>query len=173
MATLTAQIMIGQKHSYDSGIINISHSLYLSENDRPAWILTSTDVFHERQAHQPNIIWIPTLENMLEDALFMIGLYVLKDKNLLSLANQYLKNPKKDYIQLYNDIKSENLLELYQQARLIESSHKLIISVFRGSTIQSQLSVLKQYHNDFEVCTSKFLKEFSLWTNRFETSGNL
>jgi len=103
MATFTAQILIGQKHSYDGGILNMTHSLYLSENDRPAWLLTPTDIFSEDDERQPNIIWIPTLENMLEDALVMIGLYVFKDKHLFSLANQFFRNPKENFIELYND----------------------------------------------------------------------
>ena len=81
MATFTAQILIGAKHPYDSGMMNSSHSLFLSENSRPAWILSTTDIFNENKQTQPRITWIPTLENMLEDALVMIGLYVLEDKN--------------------------------------------------------------------------------------------
>ena len=173
MATFTAQILIGQKHSYDSGIINITHSLYLSENSRPAWVLTPTDVFNEQDQTQPRITWIPKLENMLEDALVMIGMYVVKDKKLLTLANHFLKNPEKDFIELYDDIKPEDLQELYKQTRQIESSHKIILSVFHGSTIVKQLPVLKKYQNDIEVCNSIFAKEYSLWSKKFETRGEL
>ena len=84
MATFTCQILIGKKHSYDSGIINISHTLYLSENSRPALILSPTEEFTANKQVQQKITWIPTLENMLEDALVMIGLYVLKDQQLIN-----------------------------------------------------------------------------------------
>ncbi|WP_209121149.1 hypothetical protein [Alkalihalobacillus sp. BA299] len=173
MATFTCQILIGQKHSYDSGIINISHTLYLSENSRPAWILSPIDELNANKQIQQKITWIPTLENMLEDALVMIGLNVLKDKQLISLANQHFKHPNKNFIELYNDVNSVGLQELYKQARKIESPHKVIISVFQGSSIVKQLPVLKHYENDIEVCKSIFTKEFSLWTRKFEEIGSL
>jgi hypothetical protein len=113
MSTFTAQILVGQKHAYDSGIINISHSLFLSENSRPAWILSPTDIFKHQEEPQSRITWIPTIENMLEDALVMIGLYVLKDEKLLSMAKNHFTNPRKDFIELYTDINQEDLQELY------------------------------------------------------------
>jgi hypothetical protein len=174
MATFTSQILVGQKHTYDSGIINITHTLYLSENSRPAWILTPIDELNANKQNQQKITWIPTLENMLEDALVMIGLYVLKDKELITLTNQYIKQPNNDFIELYNDVTStDGLQELYNQARKIESSHKIILSVFQGSSIVNQLPVLKNYQNDIEVCKSIFTKEFSLWSNEFEEIGEL
>jgi hypothetical protein len=173
MATFTCQILIGQKHSYDSGIINITHTLYLSENSRPAWILSPTDEFNEHKQNPQKITWIPTLENMLEDALVMIGLYVLKDKRLIALANQYFNQHNKNFIELYSDIKSEDLQKLYTQTRKIEGSHKILLSVFQGSSILQQLPVLKDYQNDIEVCKSIFTKEYSLWSKKFEEIGAL
>jgi hypothetical protein len=171
MATFTAQILIGSKHTYDSGMINISHCLYLSENSRPAWILSSTDVFNDQDQKQPNITWIPTLENMLEDALLMIGIYVLKDSTLIALAKKYFKNTNQNFIELYQDIESDNLQELYKKARIMESNHKIIVSVFQGSSLMRQLPVLKNYQNDMEVCQSIYVKEYSLWNNQFEERG--
>jgi hypothetical protein len=110
---------------------------------------------------------------MLEDALVMIGLYVVKDKELIELANQYFKQPNKEFIELYNEVKSEDLQKLYNQARKIEGSHKIILSVFQGSSILKQLSVLRYYQNDIEVCKSIFTKEYSLWSREFEETGEL
>ena len=121
MGTFTAQILIGQKHTYESGIINITHTLYLTENGRSAWILSPWDEFSTNKENQIKITWIPTLENMLEDAMVMIGLYVLKDKELIALANQYFQRQYTDNMILYNDITPEGLQELYEQARSIES----------------------------------------------------
>lgn len=173
MATYTAQILVGQKHSYDSGIINLSHSLYLSENSRPAWILSAIDDSRELKRIQQRIIWIPTLEHMLEDALVMIAMYVLKDKEILALAEQCFRSTSKEFIELYDDIAPYQLEELYQQSRQIVGSHKTMISVFHGSSILNQLSVLENYHNDIEVCKSVFAKEYSLWSEKYETRGEL
>jgi len=173
MSTFTAQILVGQKHSNDSGIINISHTLFLSENSRPAWILLPTDFFGKQEQSEPQITWIPTIENMLEDALLMIGLYVLKDEKLLKFAEKYFVNPRKNFTELYQDITQENLLELYKQTRLIESGHKITLSVFQGSSILNQLQVLKNYKNDIEVCQSVYSKEYSHCSKQFETRGDL
>lgn len=172
MGTFTSQILVGQKHSYDGGIINISHTLYLSENSCHAWILAPTP--EPKEQSQEKIVWVPTVESMLEDALVMIGLYVIKDEQLLSLADQYFQHPKKkNVIQLYDDIKTKDLKELYSQARTIESSHKIILSVFQGSSILKHLPTLKNYQNDIEVCKSIFTKEFSIWNRRYEENGGL
>jgi hypothetical protein len=174
MGTFTAQILVGQKHPYEGGILNISHMLYLSENDRPAWVLTPVNVFNEKEVIQSKrITWIPTLEHMLEDALLMIGLYVVKDNGLLNLFNQYSLDPNKDFIELYQDVKPENLQKLYKEAKHIISSHKITLSVFQGSSIINQLSVLKEYQNDIEVCQSIYTKEFSPWSKEFESIGDL
>ncbi|MCA1031177.1 hypothetical protein LCL95_09095 [Bacillus timonensis] len=173
MATFTAQILVGSKHPYDSGIATISHTLYLSENSRPAWILTGTDIHGSQKQPDKKMTWIPTLKNMLEDALVMIGLYVLKDEKLLAIANAHFKNPNSDFIELYRDIDSESLQELYKQARSIESKHKIMVTVYQGSTILNQLSVLEKYHNDVEVCQSIFKMEFSVWSREVERVGVL
>ena len=174
MGTFTAQILVGQKHSYEGGILNISHMLYLSENDRPAWVLTPVNVLNEKEVIQSKrITWIPTLEHILEDALLMIGLYVVKDNGLLNMFNQYFLDPNKDFIELYQDVKPENLQKLYYEAKHIISSHKITLSVFKGSSIINQLSILKKYQNDIEVCQSIYTKEFSLWSKEFESIGDL
>ncbi len=53
------------------------------------------------------------------------------------------------------------------------SSHKIIVSVFEGASITNQLSILKDFQNDIEVCKSIYTKEFSLWTMEFESNGDL
>ncbi|GGA90310.1 hypothetical protein [Ornithinibacillus halotolerans] len=173
MGTFTAQILVGQKHSYDGGILNISHVLYLSENNRPAWVLVPMDIFSEhKEMVEKRVTWIPTVENMLEDALVMVGLYVLKDNKLRELTNQYLETEKDDFVELY-DIPQHKRQELYNYVKTIEGSHKIMLSVFRGSTIANQLPVLEEFKNDIEVCTSVYTKEFSLWSKQYEISGHL
>lgn len=168
MATFTAQILVGQKHPYDGGITNLSHTLYLSENSRPAWILS---VINGETSQK--ITWIPTIEHMLEDALVMIGLYVLKDPELLSTAMRAFKDPNSEWIELYDDISPEDREALYKQARKINSTHKICLSIYQGSTLSNQLNDLAHYQNDIEVCQSIYKKEYSLWNNRVETNGKL
>lgn len=67
MATLTAQILIGEGHPNHDGI-NPSHYLFLSENSRSAWVLLPENIFSQSSKRTPKITWIPTVDNMLEDA---------------------------------------------------------------------------------------------------------
>ena len=65
MGTVTAQILIGSPHPNDGGIIP-SHYLFLSENDRPSWSLVGANIFQENEKEFSKIVWIPTLDNMVE-----------------------------------------------------------------------------------------------------------
>ena len=64
MATLTAQILIGNGHPNNDGI-NPSYYIFLSENDKPALILGSQNVFNNKGGEK--IIWLPTIDNMLPE----------------------------------------------------------------------------------------------------------
>jgi len=65
MAALTTQILIGSPHPNDGGIIP-SHFLFLSEGNRPAWILVNQNIDQVEEHKHSKITWIPTLENMLK-----------------------------------------------------------------------------------------------------------
>ena len=139
MSTITVQILIGTEHPYHGGI-NPTHFLFLSENDRPAWILTNENITGENPDIE-KIIWNPTTENMLEDALFMINLYIEKDKTLIA----YLKeNHKKidfnaDNISIPEILDKKDLEKIYQlNLDLLKKnkSIKLIISIFADSSLK-------------------------------------
>ncbi|MCT8136970.1 hypothetical protein H1D32_03990 [Anaerobacillus sp. CMMVII] len=168
MGTFTAQLLVGSAHPYEGGIYGITHTLQLSENGRPAWILNSTN-----DAKKAKIMWIPTLEHMLEDALLMIGLYVWKDEALCKMKERYFTNQQKNYIQLYDDIDPKYLEEMRARCRDISSTSKIMISVFEGSTIETQLPVIRAYDYDFEVCLSVFQKAYNVWSGEREERGLL
>ncbi|MCL7748742.1 hypothetical protein [Halalkalibacter alkaliphilus] len=175
MGTFTAQMLIGQGHTYDGGIINVNHTLYLSENSIPLLSLHHFSASERNTSQQEErIIWIPTLEGMLEDALLMVGLYVLKDEQLLELANRYFNKPKgRKAISLYDDVKAVDLQEIYECCRTIDHGQKIILSVFEGSTILNQLDVLERYPFDVEVCVTTFRRELNAWSGRKEVKGKL
>ena len=74
---------------------------------------------------------------------------------------------------MYNDINTEDLQKLYKQVRKMERSHKIVHSVFYGSSVLNQLSVLKNYQNDIEICISIYKKELSLWDRKLDEVGEL
>jgi len=79
MSAITAQILVGQAHP-NLGGINPTHYLFLSENSRPVWILVPQNLWElESSINEKKVTWIPTVENLLEDALLMIGIHVLKN----------------------------------------------------------------------------------------------
>jgi hypothetical protein len=154
MGTITAQIIIGNSHSYHGGIIP-SHFILLSENDRPAWILINPNIFEKPSSSEDKIIWIPSRENMLEDALLMIAIHVIKNKAVTKMAEKYCSDITGSTVEIDSSIEKSQRRELYEKCRSLKHWPKCVISVFHGSTIKKQLEILKEYSLDFELCVSK------------------
>jgi hypothetical protein len=170
MATLTAEILVGSPHPNHDGI-NPTHYMFLSENSRPAWMLVPENIFQETP--EAKITWIPTIENMLEDALLMIAIHVLKEEEIVKLAEKFFTNTKPHWAELYRDISKEDREALYEKCRKIENKYKIILTVFATSTIHSQLAVLEHYKMDVEVCVPVFSRLYSVWTKKTRITGTL
>ncbi|RKZ30120.1 hypothetical protein DRQ33_08150, partial [bacterium] len=134
MATLTAQILVGRPHPNHGGI-NPTHYLFLSENDRPAWMLFDQNIFRKERQGYSKITWIPTVENMLEDALLMIAIHILKNREIVEMAKGFSSKIESKRVELYSNFNESQRNMLYQKCREISDFPKIIISVFRGSTI--------------------------------------
>jgi len=173
MAALTAQILVGTPHQNHGGI-NPTHYLFLSENNRPAWILVPENVFNEEPGKFNKITWVPTLENMLEDALLMIAIHVIKDKELCDLSKKYFRKKASEWAELYEDIDMKDLKKLYKKCSEIGNRHKVVISVFEGSSIRSNhMKTLENYRMDVEVCTPTYLRIYSPWNGKTRIEGSL
>ena len=172
MGTFTAQILVGRPHPNHDGI-NPTHHIYLSENDRPAWILRSENLLEGERGSIRKITWIPTVENMLEDALLMIAIHVSKNGKIIELAKDFSNNIEADWLEMYSDLEESQRQQLYQECRAIKNYPKIIISVFRGSSIENQLPVLAQYQMDVEVCCASYSRLFSARTNAAKIKGSL
>lgn len=172
MATLTAQILIGSPHPHHDGI-NPTHYLILSENDRPAWVLVNQNIFQEERSSFSKIIWIPTVENMLEDALLMIAIHVCKNREIIEHAKGFSAKIQTDRIEMYSDLEESQRKQLYQECRAITDFPKVIVSAFRGSTIEKHLPLLEQYKMDVEVCRVSYSRLYSSWTNNTRIEGSL
>jgi hypothetical protein len=154
MATLTANILVGKSHTYDGGI-QPTHQLFLSENSMPAWILMPNNLLSIPSPDDisEKVIWHPTLENMLEDALLMIALYVLRDADVQSAARQYFQWNNESRVEVYR-IDPEHRIMLYAMCRKLTQRYKVVVSVFLGSSIAKHLSMLKEYDMEAEICKS-------------------
>ena len=153
MGTMTAQILVGESHPYQGGIIP-SHMLFLSENSRPAWTLKPLLFDQDRANDKKEIVWIPTVDHMLEDALLMIALHIQQDHELIQLAKSLYRNALHARVELYESFDVSQRMQLYEKCRMLSEYPKIIISVFNESTIKDQLQVLNGYQMESEVCCS-------------------
>lgn len=172
MATLTAQILVGSRHPNHGGI-NPTHYLFLSENSRPAWILVEQNVFPGGETRNPRITWIPTIENMLEDALLMIAIHVVRNRGLAGLANSFSPGIKSERVELNSQLERAQRNQLYKKCREIKEFPGIVVSAFEGSSIISQLPVLNKYRMDVEVCRVIYSRLYSPWKEETDVSGAL
>jgi hypothetical protein len=171
MATLTAQILIGTGHPNDDGIQH-THSLFLSEGNRPGWVLLPENMINE-QSRQKKKVWIPaSVDTFLEDGLLMIALFVIKDKAVIKYVKERYKGPlfKLNHVE---DLTVEDRLHLYELCRTSKIHYKLIISIFFQSSLQGDLHKLANYDMDVEVLTPVYTRLYSGWTGRQDEQGIL
>ncbi len=174
MGTITAQIIVGKPDLYHGGI-NPTHFLFLSENDRPTWILVEENISAgQGKPRQPRVVWIPTVEGILEDAFLMIGLHIIKDKELIKEAKPLFKNKPLIKISLDKDIDKADLILLHNRNKevIAKFNAKMIISSFHGSSILKHLRLVKEYQMDNEVCVPKYRRSTS-WENEVIIEGEL
>lgn len=172
MGSFTAQILVGHAHQNDGGIIP-SHALYLSEDSRPAWLMGQVDLWNEGKDNTSGITWVPTLENAFEDALLMIGLYILKDDQLINAAHKYFNKDINGGVELYDDIEMEDLKKLYDISRNLKYQYKIAVTIFGSSLIEGNLKILDRYDMDVEVCKPVFSRQYSEWSQKTITNGKL
>ena len=155
MATMTAQILIGTSHTWHGGIIP-DYRIYLSENDRPALILTSEEIYSGNTVSIKKIVWIPA-ENWLDDILLMISAIVLKNEKIIELLNKNRKS-NLEYLELYKEFDLVSLNNLYAENKKIINEYKglkVIFSIFQDSSLSLNIKRLKSYKFQYELCTSQ------------------
>lgn len=150
MESITAQILVGLSQPDQKGI-NPTHYLFLSENGHPAWILVRQNIYEAQHGNTSRIIWIPTIKNMLEDALLMVGIHVCGHKELLTPARTFSNKIESEYLELSSELTDSQREQLYQICRTIPGIPKIVICAFRDSAILGQFSVLVKYGMDIEV----------------------
>ena len=165
MATISATILVGTTHPNHGGI-QPTHQLLLSENSRPAYSLVAM------HSPQPQSVWIPTVEDMLEDGLLMAGLLVVQDPQLVAAAGAFRRGYA-ERVEMYEDISEPDRRRLYELCTGLDASIKLVITILNGSSIAGQLAVLNRYKVGVEVCPSVYSREYSTWTNEFQEHGAL
>ncbi len=180
MGTLTAQALIGGSHMYHGGI-GPTHYIFLSENSRPAWIMTRENIsevrIRVRNAPAPNIktIWIPTVKDMLEDLFLMVAVKIKRDKEIVDFIKEnigikILHNRRLCMYDSFTDSQREELYKMCQKQS--DEFPKIILSVFKSSTIYRQLPVIKKYKMEIEICPSVYVRGFDVWNREIREIGD-
>jgi hypothetical protein len=172
VATFTAQILVGRSHP-NSGGINPTHYLFFSENDRPAWTLVPENVFTP-SSKQPEgkVIWIPTMDNPLEDALLMIALYAVRDGKVRHLMERHVSDLG-DRVEVHEAFDQPVLEELYDKCRAVQAGHKVVLTLLNVSTIYQHLPILEEHKMEVEVCVTIYSRLYLPWEGRWRTQGSL
>ncbi len=171
MGTMTAQMLIGAGHPNHDGI-DPKRYLFLSENSRPAWLLVEENIFQTTN-REKRVVWVPTVESMLEDAFLMIALHVIKDLELVQLARSFSRVATSHRLELYDSFDDTQRRELYEKCRQLATFPKITLSVFTGSTLTGQLGVIEKYDMDIEVCTPAYVRLSSAWSKERIIQGSL
>jgi hypothetical protein len=156
MAAITAELQFGVSHQNDGGL-RVKNRMFLSEGDRPAWKLT----WRPRETGVPqNAIWIPTIESMLDDALFMASCLLFEDPAVLELLRRHnLDDPLKS-LEMYKFNKSDRATFYNACANSIKFS-KVVAVIYRGSSLLNNINEIKKYQMDYEVCCPSFGRELA------------
>lgn len=201
MASFTAQILIGSSHP-NMGGISPTHVLYLSENGRPSWMLMPAApafVYGEargffeaapagggKRGRIRPPVWIPSLDHMLEDALLMVGVYVLKDGELTELIREARRqiseqmtlehgkpvHQEEDFLELAY-LSAAQRAPLYERCRALNHRYKAAVTVFGGSSLRGHVAALTNYSMDAEVCLTGFSRHYSPWSRDTIIRGSL
>ena len=160
MATTTAIILIGHAHQNSSGIVP-SHIIRLTENDRPALILNS---IHENMESK---VIIPTIADTVNDIYLMIAVYILK----MVIPSKDIDNLNRDSLHEILEDNERRLLYAETFKVIQENRIKVVFNILDDSILLTQLDIIKNYPNDFEVTLPAMKKELNAWSNEIITMG--
>ncbi len=179
MGSMTAHIAIGWEDTYHAGLAP-SHTMWLHENSRPAWILKPFDPSPTgKEDEQPEwatepVTWIPSRpEQILADGILLLACRVLRDETTIELAEDLLPDLLfSEWVEL-EKLDDDRLAILRENCEEIDLDYKLVITVLGGSSLESQLPVLEQYPMNVEVCTVTYSRLQSAWNPEVQTHGSL
>ena len=153
MSAVTALILIGQSHPHHGGNRHFAEIL-LEEGSRPALNLRWMEpISKSGPAVFRKFTMIPTLENMLDDAVLMIAYAVSRDSKIFTKVNEITNDaPLKSHrLAMYRDFTAEQRIELYTRAKLIENFPKVTWCLFKNSEIKKSMIQLEDYNFETEI----------------------
>lgn len=172
MATCTAQLIFGG-NDRDHGGISPFFKISLYENSRSTLVLSKEPI--DDEIGERIGFWIPTPDNTLKDCMVMAAAYMLKDETVNMLINEAVSKmnlPEDERLELYN---IENLEEIYEASKdaFKKSGLKVVVLMLYNSSLEASVKNILNYDIDVEVCRSVFLREYSEWTEKIITIGEI
>ncbi|CAE6723344.1 hypothetical protein [Candidatus Nitrotoga fabula] len=169
MAAVTAITFVGHAHPNDGGIRPID-TIEFGEGDRPYF------EFPAKRGESPRsrLVLIPTLENTVDDLLLLISYYLVEHPEIVSAVdNTYGEAIKGGYLEMYSNFTESQRYSLYEKVMPLQELPKVAICLFESSHLQRTVHHLENYSLTCEVCMSIFSRQYSRWTNRWESRGKL
>jgi len=155
---MTAFIIVGSSHIYHGGIYP-ERMLRLHENSRPGWVLPALPSVQALDEPAPaQTVWIPTVDGMLEDGLLMLVLCIFQPPDLIEKANRMFRCDWKERAELHENIDQTDLVELRELSRQFPLPGKIVVTVLMESHLLRQISRIKDYPWEAEVCTWQYAR---------------
>ena len=168
-------ILVGHGCQYHGGI-RPTHMLTFRENSREMLFLRDLRRDTRSGEAQPDVVWITSRDRIVENALLLIALHVCDLPQLKGEAVRFVGLRPTPEIDLSRCGDSQELGALHELCReLFPPRCKLVITVCDQSAAREQLSVLRNYPMEVEVCTPEFQRLWNMWSNaddKMETLGD-
>jgi len=139
----TAFIIIGSRPNITYGLPNPGYILILYENSAPVWEIRPL----YPEIEDENILWVASINKMLEDALLMIGLYIVRDSELRKRSLEVFGKPLERKIEVVAYGRDVEKLREINRKVLPKYDIGLVLVPLEDSTVIHQLDVLKGYGN--------------------------
>lgn len=150
---------MGENHPNHGGIIPCGQMSFF-ENDRPMYVLSPFGDADENKLTR----WVPSIEHTLEDGLLMIAVYVMGAFEIKEIAANTYHDGSGSPFEVYEHLDEATHQKLLEETRRLAGFPKLVITVLEGSHLISQLSAIKRYSMDVELCFAGYSREKSEWT---------
>ena len=180
MGTHTAQILVGYPHPNDGGLsysVRPRPVLFLSENSRASWEMTSGSWFKRKDPNRPlkpKLIVVPEPDLALEIALLMLGATLCPDLPWSSEAKSFRAElTQTGRLDLATNSKAD-LQGLLSESRALSAAFpKIILCVFQADClIANQIEVLKHYENLMSVLMPIFARDANQWRKEPYETGS-
>jgi hypothetical protein len=172
MSSTTALILVGSSDPYHGGICP-DRQAYLTENDRPAWTFDAMIRGDGAAPASDPVVWIPTIESILEDGILMVAIHAIRDPGIIDCARRSFGGKDLTRVELNRDISGKKLAELHEACRAWKGDAKLAVIAFEDSSIRKELKVLGGYLLDMVVCTPVYCRQSSPWSGERIVRGSL